>query len=270
MKRLLITTVSLVIACRIAAQAPNLDSVKTELYKVNKVFDSSIYLGFNVDIIYSSDTLYGKYEHEEMTGNYILNNKNIFYKMGSTEYMQNDSFAYNVYGEDKMMIMTRNFVDANSTLFPLKDFVDSIITWYDSAYTITFRNDSDAKVIEFTANRDSLPYQHFAVAYDSTSHYPIKFEMSFIQELTDYPDMPDSILSAIKQRPVKKSITILFSDYYNVETLDVFKDENYVYFDRMRKKYKPSEKFRSYRFVADGINGEDDYDPTIEAPPDGN
>ncbi len=244
---------------------PNLDSVRQELYKVNQVFDSARYLGFDVDIVSSSDTLFGRYEHEEMKGNYILNNKNIYYRMGATEYAQNDSFLYNIYHDEKLLMMTRNTVSSNSGLFPLKNFIDSVVTWYDSLYTITLTSDTNSKIIQFTANQSGLPYQRFAIYYNEYSYYPDKFEMSLYEEL-DLTGVPDSLLQLIRVRPVEKRITMSFSNYHNPSNLGVFENENYVYFDRLRKIYLPGAKLKAYRFIANGVPGEEN-DETIEMYP---
>src|SRR5204863_2911003 len=97
--------------------------------------------------------------------------------------------------------------------------------------------------------------------------YPDKFEMSFTEGINELSsDVPDSIAQLIRVRPVEKRITMLFSNYYTPSTLDIFNDENYVYFDRTRKKYQPSDKFTSYQFVTNGI-GEDDTDEGFEVSP---
>jgi hypothetical protein len=265
MKRILIS-MAIVIAGNTSMAQTNLDSVRLELYRVNKVFDSSIYLGFDVGIVYASDTLFGKYDYEEMNGNYVLNNSNVYYKMGDIEYAQNDSFVYNIYHDGKMLTMTRDVTAANSRLFPLKDFLDSTITWYDSLYTITQSESEGLKVIEFSTSDPAMQYNRFAIYYDSISYYPSKFEMSFFESLNNLPDIPDSLQQLIKVRAMKKTLTMTFSNYYNPENLDVFKNGRYVSFDRLRRKYMPSEKFRDYRFISNGVNG-DDHDETIELSP---
>ena len=246
-----------------AQSPPNLDSVKAELYKVNKIFDSSSYLGFNVNIVYSSDTVFGRFEHEEMSGKYILNKHNLYYRMGNMEYIQNDSFVYNIYHDERMMMMTKDIMASNSMLFPLKEFVDSIITWYDSLYTISMHTIDESKVIEFTATQTGLPYKRFAIYYEPESHYPDKFEMSMTDALSNIPDIADSIAQLIRLRSVEKRITMSFSNYYHPKTLEMFSDDSYVYFDRQRKKYKPIDKFKGYRFMTNGVEG-DEYDESIE------
>lgn len=264
------SNIKIIIACMLvvccnagSAQSNNLDSVKMELYKVNKVFDSSQYLGFDVNIVYSSDTLFGQFDHEEMSGKYILNNRNVYYKMGNVEYAQNDSFVYNIYHDEKMMMMSKDPVNSTSGMFPLRDFIDSIITWYDTSYTIAIDTVDESRVIEFKAKLSGLPYERFAIYYEPESHYPDKFEISFYADLVDKYEMPDAIAALVKLKRPQKKIVMNFSNYYHPQTLEVFDDESYVYFDRQRKIYRPAEKLRAYRFISNGIEAEE-YDETIE------
>lgn len=244
------------------AQSPNLDSIKQELYRINKIFDSSRYLGFDVHIRYSSDTAFGRYDFEEMTGKYILNEKNIYYKMGDIEYVQNDSFAYDIYHDEKLLVMTRDSISSKSGLFPLKEFVDSILTWYASSYVIVLRNENESKVIEFSTSDTLAPYKRFAIYYDSTSHYPDKFEMNFVEKI-----QTDSIDALV---PTKKLIVMSFSNYYNLSSLEVFEDTNYVFFDRVSRRYRPSDKYRMYRFLTNGVNEQDDETVELYPPPEDN
>jgi hypothetical protein len=268
MKQIKIITGCLLISYMLAAQSPDLDSVKLELYKINKVFDSSRYLGFDVHIDYNSDTLFGKFQQEQMDGRYILNNQRLYYKMGATEYIQNDSFVYNIYHDEKMMMMTKDVMASKSNLFPLKEFADSIIAVYGSTYTITLRNEDDSKVIEFTTSNSSLPYQRFAIYYDSVTHYPDKFEMSFMADISFY-EIPDSLAAKMRIKAPKNRITMQFLNYGFPSSLEIFDDENYVYFDRVRKRYQPSEKFKGFRFIANGVGDDSGPDDTIESnPPD--
>lgn len=269
MKKLLIILCVLFTGGLAISQPPNLDSVKAALYKVNKVFDSTAYLGFDVTIRYNSDTLYGKYEKEELTGSYIVNNRNLYYKMGNTEYAQNDSFVFTVYHDDKTMIMTRELLPSNSSLFPLKEFVDSIINWYDTAYTISIRDEDESKVIEFTATQPGLPYQRFSIFYEAVSHYPDKIEMVLVESLGDLGDVPDTIAYDVKQKPVKKLISMQFSNYYHPLTLEIFDTGSYVYFDKIRKRYVPVGKWKNYRFISSGMGEEQPGEQDELYPPPG-
>ncbi len=119
------------------AQSPLLDSAKNELYRINKVFDSSQYLAFDLNISYKSDSSGTIMQTDNTSGNYVLNKKNLYYQLGSTQYVQTDSFSYNIYSDEKMMIMTKNLIPENSDVFPLRTFVDSTIQYYGNAFTIT-------------------------------------------------------------------------------------------------------------------------------------
>lgn len=252
-------------------QPANLDSVRNELYKINKVFDSSLYLGFNITISYSSDTIYGVHESEEMTGTYILNNRHIYYKMGDNiEYAQNDSFVFSIYHDDKVMVMSKDLVPAASSLFPMREFVDSIVSWYDTAYSIVAGYDAgeDSRVIRFVADQPGLPYNEFAVYYDSASHFPRKMEILFFEPLQNVGDATDSMAYFIRQKPVNKRMTISFTNYFSPESLEIFNSDTYIYYDRNRKKYMPSVKMKGYRFITSGLPN-DQFDETVELNPQG-
>lgn len=267
MKNVIIAIFFLLAIQAAKAQVVNLDTVKSELFKINKVFDSSQYLGFKVDAIYSSDTLFGQFEHEEMSGEYILNQKDFYYKMGNTEYVQNDSFIYNIYNDDKMMIMTYDTLATRNSLFPLKEFLDSVVNQYDSVYSISIRTDtSGLKVVEFTSLDTNAAYDRFTVYYQPFNYRPQRFELSFKGNF-DLSDIPDSLLGPITAHPPRKRLSMNFYNYYNVESLDVFENVNYVFYDRMRKAYRPSEKYKAFRFMANGVEGEEG-DDSVEGQPD--
>jgi hypothetical protein len=224
-------------------QAPNLDTVKAKLFKVNSLFDSSAYLAFDVDFRYTTAAVYGVVQNDEMQGSYILNNRNIYYRVGNTEYAQNDSFAYNIYHDDKMFMMTRGTPATNTSMFPLREFVDSVIGWYASSYTITLGKDSVSEIIHFTTTVDSMPYKSFSIYYDSASYFPHRFEIVMLGS-PELGDVPDSIAMLIRVKPgyqkIEKKITISFSNYHHPSSLDVFDNKQYVYYNRLNKRYEPA------------------------------
>jgi hypothetical protein len=269
MKQLSTIIASLVLFSAVQAYAQTPDSIKQALYKVNKVFDSSTFLAFDVNITYSTDTLFGQYQHEELNGEYIVNQNNLYYKIGDIEYIQNDSFVYNIYHDEKMLMMTRDLISNTSSKFPLREFVDSTIAWYDTAYTISLSTtDADYKVIKFTAKPDQqdVPYRSFSITYAPDNYYPDKFELTMYEALDNLPDMPDSIYQYIKIRRVHKYITMSFTNYHNPTNLEVFDNDTYVFYNRQRKRYQPSEKMKDFQFLANGVDN-DEYDKTIEIMP---
>lgn len=246
----------LISSMHVTAQVANLDSAKAELYRINKVFDSSRYLAFDVSLIYDTDTLFGKFEHQEVYGSYIINNKNLYSKLDKTEYIQTDSFVYNIYNEEKTIMMTKDPV-SNSNLFPVREFVDSIMTWYDTSYIITLHTeDSSIRVIEFAGCFTNLPYTRFAVYYQEGSYFPERFEMSMQTEF-DLSEVPDSLLALVKLKPMQKKVSMNFFNYHTLTSIDVFDDTKYAVYDRTRKFYRLTPKYRGYRFLTNGVEGEE-------------
>lgn len=268
MKKIIAVITGLIAMCSVASA--QLEDAKDELHKINSVFDSSIYVGFDVTINYQSDTVYGKFSFEQVTGRYILNNKNVYYKMGYSEYIQNDSFVYDIDHEQKMMMMTRQVMPVKSDLFPMKQFVDSILTWYDTLYQITMVDSADIRGIVFRAESDSLVYQRFAIYYDSASYFPTRYEVEFSSGIgeTDsvFLSRDGSVKTEYVNKQLKRRIVVYFNDYFYSPSLDIFLNEQYVYFNRQSRRYSPSEKFSGYRLYTDGVDP-DEPDTTMEVYP---
>ncbi|NCT73504.1 MAG: hypothetical protein GXC78_03160 [Chitinophagaceae bacterium] len=234
------------------AQEPDLDSVKTELYKVNRVFDSSRYLAFDVVFRMNTDTSFGKFDQDEQAARYILNNKNMYYQMGEDEYVQTDSFTYNIYNADQVIIMTRELPVQLSNRFPLREFLDSIINWYDSAYMIRINQSDTVHSISFVARGDSLPYSRFAIYYQPYSYLPVAIEME-TREPFDRSDIPDTLLAKVSIKPVRHTLYMQFMNYSFPDSLDMFNDKNYVIYDRYRRQYKLADKYRDYKLMTNNV-----------------
>lgn len=250
------------------AQSPNLDSAKAELRRINQVFDSSGFLGFDISIIYSTDTLFGKYEHQEIFGNYIINGKKFYSKLENNEYIQTDTFVYMISNDEKVLMMTKEPA-SNSGKFPIRDFADSVIKWYDTAYSISVLSlpDSVTRVVEFTGLYPNLPYSRFAVFYEKDTYHPLRIE-TVMQTPFDLPNVPDSLLSLVRTKLMSKRIFMEFTNYHAVTDLSVFDDANYAVYDRIRRFYRLTPKYRGYRLLANGVEGEAGTGATeLSAPP---
>lgn len=273
MKRIIIAVSIIALAQFCIAQNQLLDSAKNELYRINKVFDSSEYLGFNLDISYKSDSANKTVETDQMSGNYVLNQKNMYYQMGNTIYVQTDSFAYNIYPDEKMMVMTKNFIAQNSNVFPLRAFVDSMMYYYSNDYTVTIENvavDSldYEKRIRFTRTLtqqqytgEDMQYNYFYIDYKygaEQSYHPIKFEFSYNEEAPI--EVLDSLenVTTLGTYMATKTVTMNFSNFKPMLDFDLFNDNSYVYYNRQRKIYEPTDKYRDYQFTSSGFDNEDD------------
>jgi hypothetical protein len=273
MKRIIILAGIIALAQYCKGQSQLLDSAKNELYRINKVFDSTEYLGFNLDISYKSDSANKTVETDQMSGNYVLNQKNMYYQMGSTIYVQTDSFAYNIYPDEKMMVMTKNFIVQNSNLFPLRTFIDSMMYHYGNDYTITIENvavDSFDYIKRIKFNRalttqpyagETMEYNYFYIDYKygvERAYQPIKFEFSYNEEASI--EALDSLENAttLGTYMATKTVTMNFSNFKPVLDFDLFNDASYVYYNRQRKIYEPTDKYRDYQFTTSGFDNEDE------------
>lgn len=235
-----------------AAQEPSLDSVKTELYHVNKVFDSSRYLAFDVVYKISTDTSFGKFDQDQIVVSYILNNRNMYYKAGEEEFVQTDSFSYSIYNTDQLIVMTREQSVMLSNRFPLKEFLDSIITWYDSAYSIRINRTDTIHSISFVARGDTLPYSRFAIYYQPYSYLPVAIETETLTPY-DWGEAPDTLLAKVSIKPVRHRAVMQFTNYSFPESLEIFQDSQYAVYDRYRRQYKLATRYRDYRLITNDV-----------------
>lgn len=257
------------------AQVSYLDSAKNEIFRINKIFDSSSYLGFDLSIEYKSDSANVTKETDQMEGNYVLNGHNIYYQMGGGIYLQTDSFAYNIYPEEQMMIMTKNFIAENSNVFPLRTFVDSMMLYYGNNYTVTLENiQSDSfefvRRIKFdklinnnNSQTDATQYNYFYIDYsygqEAGYYIPVKFEFSYDEETSD--ETTDSLGNNIGNGNIylaTKTVTMNFSRFKPVIDTDIFDDTKYVYYNRERKVYEPTDRFRDFQLNTSGFDNEDE------------
>ena len=96
---------SIIICSNVFSQSL-LDSVNNEIYRINKVFDSTKYMSFDVNILYYTDTVYGRFERQEKKIEYSLNNSNYYYKSDELIFMQNDLYTVSIDNSEKSLIVT--------------------------------------------------------------------------------------------------------------------------------------------------------------------
>lgn len=253
------------------SQSNNIDSVKYQLSRINQFYDSSSYLSFDVDLQYNTDTVLGKFEADRQLASYTLNRNNIYYHVGEMEYMQNDSFAITAYNSEHTLFVTKQVVQKSSNLFPLKEFSDSALTYFFNYYTVTVTDTSDDRVIRFKTDSLNVQYKEVSVFYDPHSFALTRVEMSFMGAPVP-DDHPDSIplTYSITPAAIKKQIIMQFSNYKFVSNGDMFRDDQYIYFDRRRKIYTPVGKYKGYKLVGGNLeNTANDYDD-IETPASSN
>ncbi|MCR6720408.1 MAG: hypothetical protein NVV59_08950 [Chitinophagaceae bacterium] len=185
--------------------------------------------------------------------------------MGDDEYVQTDSFLFTIYGDDRTIMMSREESTPISSRFPLREFLDSMITLYDSAYTINVSEADSVHTISFIAKSDTLPYSRFVISYVADSYLPSAFELETLGD-PDYSDIPDSVLVRVAIKPVKYRVRMSFENYSFPDDPNVFNLNQYVIYDRFRKVYKPAQKYQGFRLMTNGV-GNSDFDIYAEVAP---
>lgn len=253
------------------AQSTNVDSLRIVLKKIDKVFDSAQYLSFNVDIKLSSDTVYGRTESDHLVAHYILHGNNIFYNVGGVDFMQNDTIAINAHNNEQVMFITKNNIAANSALFPVKSFTDSMLNYYYSYYSIVFDTTLEGnKRLSFISDSTDLPYKKILMEYNQDNYMLSKVAYSFMA----FPEIENSedttIATIYPTNEILKTITMQFFNYSSVDNLDVFNDARYFYFNPNRKEFEAVGKYAGYKVIASNMEStaiEHD-DEEVPAPPE--
>jgi hypothetical protein len=283
MKRIIILVFSICLVHFANAQSTALDSARDEIYKINQIFDSSEFLGFDLSITYKSDSADITKETDQMEGNYVLNNKNMYYYMGSNIYVETDSFSYNIYTDEKQMLVTKNLLQQNSDVFPLKNFIDSMMYYYSndyniSLYSIPIDSGEYLKRIRFDkiVNMNNLPngpagnpptaatrlYNYFYINYtygeELGKWHPTSFEFAYDEEAqSETYDSLGNVLSSTPYMATTK-VSMNFTNFSLKLSTTVFDDSQYLYYDRQRKIYEPADAYSGYSLITSGFDNEDE------------
>jgi len=257
-KKLLVVILLVIVKCNMLPAQIIPDNIKDELYKLNKVFDSSSYVGFDLHILYYTDTVNGNSKRDEKTVEYYLNKKNYYYKVDEIEFMQNDSFSINVDHDTKAIVATKNNSSNPSDQFVLKNFIDQSLTAYDSAYDVLLDNpDSSTKRIIFSltsAYADSaFTFSKFTITYDIESYKTLKIQVRFKDMVPFDGDTSLSVTPSL----LTQNLEMNFLHYRGLPTTRFFDETNYLYFDKILKQYLPGEKFKYYKIITAGLEHEE-------------
>ena len=123
----------------------NLDSLKSDIVKINGVFDSSYYMKFKVQYLYSStNTDNGKQDFQQKTGTYLVSNRNFYFDLGDFEYLQGDGFAITAIHRNKILNFTKSTMPTASSSIQLKPWVDQMINSYQQYYNFSVAGSNDA------------------------------------------------------------------------------------------------------------------------------
>lgn len=239
------------------AQAPLLDSAKNELIRINQMLDSTRMLAFDVHFTLETDTVVGQFHNNRQSASFILNAGKSVSEYEGMKMIQTDSFSYTLEVENDMMMMVKER-KSNRKLFPIADFLDSILVNYGTNYSVVidsvFEDTAYShKRVSFLSTNDELPYKTFVVEYEAFDYLPIQISFTYFQ-----PQPPlDSLTENVIAYNYNVKCAVIFENYKAANDLQIFNDNQYVLYNRQRKIYEPAPKYRNYRFMTSGFTNED-------------
>ena len=248
MKKLIIIIGLLQITTASFSQSSNPDSVISELKKINAFYDSAVFLGFDVNVLLTSDTVAGVFEHDHQTGTYMLNGKNVFYRIGETEYMQDDSFAITTYNQEHIMYVTKQMIKGNSSLFPINGFSDSAFQFFLSYYNVSVIDSGAERSIHFITDSASVLYKTININFYPGRNMLSSFDFSFKAAADAQPANGSSAVPELT-----KTLSMKFDNYHFLTSGDVFNYRNYLFYDRERHEYLATGKYKGYKVITSNL-----------------
>jgi len=244
----MITVMLVITHTAIKAQAP--PAVLQTLQSIYHNYDSVKYLSFDVKFNYSSDTLLGKFDTEQMDGTYTLAGNKAKYRLGNIDFMQNDSFFIAVYNTDKLIMVDAPKAINMGSQLPMRQQIDSLLLAYDNHYNISSYNlSADTGVIQLLGTDSLAQFERFALLYDNNNHmlYQVSYEYKEPAELDSAVLSMYQASTGTTDVPVqKKRFTIRFLNYRYENFNEVAYDENnYIWFEN--GMCKPAAKYEEYK-----------------------
>ena len=212
-------------------------TVQERLAQLYEKYDSIHFLSFDAEFVYTSDTIFGKFENETVYASYTMNGKNSLYNIGNINFMQNDSFFVAVYHDQKIILVADPPVKNSGSNLPLRSLMDSMVSVYNSSYTVSQWNETDTGIIQFLSSDTNVALKKFVIRYNSNEKvfHSIRYEFEELAEI-------DSANYKIRQ----KSLTVNFKNYrFDKFDNSLYQENNYIYFDD--KICKPITKYKEYK-----------------------
>lgn len=249
MKKCLMLCLSIVMV--LLSKSQQLQRINQTLEDIYRKYDSTKNLSFDVRFEYSSDTLLGKYDYEQMAGKYILAGNKARYTLGDIDFLQNDSFFIAVYNRDKLIIVDEPKLLNSGSILPMRQQLDSLLQNYNEHYNINSYNLSeDTGVIELIKSDSTAQLDRFSITYNRSN----KMMLKLYYEYKEAADLDTNAIAVLKSIPgaedkipiQKKRLTIHFLNYRNNNFDDViFNENNYIWFDN--GMWKPTTMYNDYK-----------------------
>ncbi|RYY71840.1 MAG: hypothetical protein EOO13_01695 [Chitinophagaceae bacterium] len=218
---------------------------------IYKSYDSVKYLSFDVRFNYGSDTLLGKFDNEEMHGQYTLAGRKAKYRLGDIDFLQNDSFFLAIYNKDKLMLVDEPKTSNMGSQLPMRSQIDSLLEAYSQQYFMSIDTTQAENSSITLIKTDTLAQLNlFSLQFDNITKLITKIRYEF----NEPAELDSTVLASLRAAaandtlvPVqKKKFSIHFSNY-RLDNYDeaVYDEGNYIWFEN--NVCKPVAKYEDYK-----------------------
>ncbi len=231
-KTTLFAIIMMTLCCSSQAQPGPGITVSQIMQTIYQNYDSIRYLSFDVKFSYSSDTLLGRFESEEMDGTYTMAGKKAKYRLGDIDFMQNDSFFIAVYNRDKLIFVDEPKMNNTGSQLPMRQQMDSLLSAYSEHYTISnFNQGTDTGVIQLLRADSLAQFDRFSITYDNRNKILYKVFYEYPEMFLDTVGLSTS--STYDPNMIqKKRLTIQFLNYrFDNYDDEAYNENNYIWFE---------------------------------------
>lgn len=218
---------------------------RSAMQSLYKIYDSTDFITFDVRYHFYTDTVFGDFHKEEMSGTYTMSGRNAKFSMNEVEYLQNDSFFVAVYNKEKMIMVGNSRMANAGSYMPMREAIDSVLNAYSAHYNITVQNNESNPegYIQFSRADTIATFDKFLIQFDTQHKYLTGITYVF-DEISEIGEDTDS--TATRQITHKRILTIDFLNY----RFDNFEEDHYnenKYFWNDEGELKPTMKYTGYK-----------------------
>ena len=254
-KKKLTILVLLLSLTRMAIAQTTLDTARSTAANFFRTYDSIPYLTFDAKFTYFSDTIYSDYSHDVLKGTYTMSGKKARYTLGTTEYLQNDSFYLAVYHDEQTIVVSGPKAASAGSFMPMREVSDSLLLAESSHYDFTVKTttpDPETDNVGFITltrklNDTIAQFNRYTITFAISTNTITAIEYEFTepgQELTSV-DEPDDAQRLLKNTDRKRTLRIEFTNYRFGHFADADYSESLFIWEE-DGQYRPVEKYKSY------------------------
>jgi hypothetical protein len=245
----------------------NITTVTQQINSINNAYQNASFLMFDMDVILTSDTINSYYENDKELVHYVLNGNSFYYATEEAEFMQDDTFSITAFNKEQMLIVAKQERNIK-TLLPLRTFNDTSLQYYFQYYNVSTATLADGdKQIEFITDSAWAFYKQIRIKYDPDNYLLSEVEFRYNDEATAKLDENNDGVVVNETLPLlAKKLFIQCRNYQFTTNGKALTYQNYIYYDRLKKEYTGSGKYKGYRVLTSNVSNSLNTDEDVETP----